>query len=136
MAVLAMTQSALMMRALQPGLQPVNQDADIRRTLQQGQTALWTPLGLLRGQPDDLTNQEVTSDTLALWLARRLNAERLVLVESCAADATLSSSSHAKAGTLDQRFTAMARDAGCIIDLMVQTDLDRLRTLLTGSSCL
>jgi aspartokinase-like uncharacterized kinase len=37
--------------------------------------ALWLPLELPRDAPDMLTTWDVTSDSLALWLALRLNAD-------------------------------------------------------------
>ena len=56
--------------------------SDIHRVLHKGQTALWLPFEL-REQADAQTNWDVTSDSLALDLARRLNAERLVVVKAC-----------------------------------------------------
>ena len=52
-----------------------------------GHTAVWLPFEWLRAQPDAHTNWDLTSDSIALDLARRLNAERLVVVKSCAIDA-------------------------------------------------
>jgi len=40
------------------------------------------PLELLRHQPDANTNWDVTSDSIALGLAQRLNAERLVVLKA------------------------------------------------------
>ena len=82
MAVLAMAQTAHLMHGLNPALQLTRSKADIRRVLQAGGTALWLPYELQRDQADANTNWEVTSDSIALDLARRLNAERLVLVKS------------------------------------------------------
>ncbi|WP_028998763.1 hypothetical protein [Azohydromonas australica] len=139
LAVLAMTQSALMLRALQPRLHPVNQDMDIRCALQKGHTALWIPLALLRQQPDELTDLAAAADTLALWLARRLHAERLIVLGGRSIDATMPSAgaSHVEPVNTDWRFTQAARDAGCVVERIEHTDLDQLRDLLTdnGSKC-
>ena len=65
MAVLAMAQTAWMLRALNPKLQPAQSEADIRRILRKGQTALWKPLEILREAPDDDTSWDDTTDSLA-----------------------------------------------------------------------
>src|SRR3954447_16335852 len=75
MAVLAMAQTAHLFHALEPRLVLVADEDEIRKALRAGQVALWLPLALLRDAPDLLTSWEVTSDSLALWLARRQNAE-------------------------------------------------------------
>ena len=84
MAVLGMAQTGLLMQALCPALQVSTGPELLRTVLQQGRTAVWLPLDLLRDAPDELTNWGVSSDSLALWLARRLHAERLIVVKSCA----------------------------------------------------
>jgi len=132
MAILAMAQTAMLLRALSPALQPVTRDADIRRSLRQGRTALWVPLELLREGPDELTNWNVSSDSLALWLAHRLNAERLIVVKSCELDEGLSLQEFTEAGVLDRRFASLAEGAAFPIDLVQREDLPRVRSWLLG----
>src|SRR5690349_5972270 len=83
MAVLAMAQAAHLYHALEPRLTLAPDEASIRSALHAGHPSLWLPFGLLRDAPDLLTTWDVTSDSLALWLARVLNAERLVVVKAC-----------------------------------------------------
>lgn len=135
MAVLAMAQTAMLLRALCPALQPAARDAEIRRHLKQGRTALWMPLELLRERADELTSWEVTSDSLALWLARRLNAERLVVVKSCAIDGAATLQQNAEAGVVDGRFSEWAQGVGFPIDLVCREELERVRLLLMGEVC-
>ncbi|NML15834.1 amino acid kinase family protein [Azohydromonas caseinilytica] len=132
MAILGMGQSALLLRALQPSLQLAGRDADIRRALRAGKTALWMPLELLREHADELTSWDVTSDSLALWLALRLNAERVVVVKSCALDPSAGVQALADAGVLDARFAAMAAGAGCGVDVVEKGALEEMRALLVG----
>src|SRR5262245_61720381 len=73
MAGLAMAQTAHLFHALEPRLTLAIDEASIRHTLHAGQPALWLPFSLLRDAPDLLTTWDVTSDSLALWLARVLN---------------------------------------------------------------
>ncbi len=132
MAVLAMAQTAYLMHGLNPELQLTRSKADIRRVLHNGRTALWLPFELQRDQVDAHTNWEVTSDSIALDLARRLNAERLVMVKSCNVDPRMSLAQLADAGIVDRRFAAMSEGAAFPIDFVHQEELGRMRALLLG----
>lgn len=132
MAVLAMAQTAYLMRAIQPALQMASSEAEIRHVLRKGQTALWMPLEARRDRADETTNWQVTSDSLALGLARRLNAERLVLVKACAIDRNLSLAQLGADGVVDGRFAALAENASFPIEVVDQQDLARMRSLLLG----
>lgn len=134
MAVLAMVQNAYMLHGLNPALQPVSREADLPLTLRRGRVALWMPLELLRHQPDANTNWDVTSDSIALGLARRLNAERLVVLKTCPIDASLSLGQLVEADVLDRRFAVLAQQAGLPIDVLGGHQIDELRALLLGHS--
>lgn len=132
MAVLAMAQGSYLLSALNPALQIAPTESEIRRVLRKGQTALWLPLEMLRERPDDTTSWDVTSDSLALGLARRLNAERLVLVKSCQIDKSMTLAELGEAGVLDRRFGTLAQDAAFPIEVLSKDDLARMRGLLLG----
>ena len=132
MAVLAMGQTALMLHALEPRLMLATQDEQIRQTLHAGRAALWMPLTLLRDAPDALTSWDVTSDSLALWLARRLHAERLVVVKCCAVDPAHSLAELGAAGVLDKRFAEWADSADFPIDVVEHGAMSRVRQSLLG----
>jgi aspartokinase-like uncharacterized kinase len=134
MAVLAMAQTAHLLHALEPRLVLVEDEADIHRTLHAGQTALWMPLALLRDAPDMLTSWEVTSDSLALWLARRLNAERLVVVKACEIKRPHTIVELSEQGLVDGRFHQWASDAAFPIEVVECGDVDRVRDALLGGS--
>lgn len=134
MAVLGMAQTAAMMQALCPALQLATSEEQIREVLRRGQTALWLPIDLLRTRPDGLTHWGVSSDSLALWLARRLHAERLVIVKACAVDATRSLAQLGEAGVLDAGFAALARDADFPIELLERGEVEVARRLLLAAS--
>ncbi len=132
MAVLAMAQTAHLLHALEPRLVLAADEDEIRRALHSGQTALWLPLTLLRDAPDLLTSWEVTSDSLALWLARRLNAERLVVVKACEIRPGRSLAELGALGLVDARFAQWASDAAFPIEVMECDDIDRVRDALLG----
>jgi aspartokinase-like uncharacterized kinase len=132
MAVLAMAQTGYLLHALNPALQLARSKTDIRRVLHKGQTALWLPFELQRDRPDAQTNWEVSADSISLELARRLNAERLVVVKSCVIDARASLTELVEAGVLDLRFGALSEGAAFPIDIVHHDQLDRIRALLLG----
>lgn len=134
MAVLAMAQTAYQLHALNPRLQLAMRKADIPRVLRQGRTALWVPFELQRDAPDALTNWDATSDTIALDLAQRLNAERLVVVKSCPVDPRLDLARMSELGIVDRRFAAASRDAAFPIEIVHKAELDRMRSALLGQS--
>lgn len=133
MAILAMAQHAMMLRALAPTLRLAAREREIRRIVRAGHAALWLPFDVLRDASDELTSWEVTSDSLALWLAARLQAERLVVVKSCPVDAAASWEELSARGVLDRRFAALAQGASFPIELLRREDSGRLRAGLMGS---
>ena len=134
MATLAMVQTALMLHSLEPRLVLAAQDAEIRSAMHAGRPALWMPYTALRDAPDTLTSWEVTGDSLALWLARRLNAERLVVVKSCAVPTDHSLAQLSAAGVVDKRFPLWAVDAPFPIEVVPRDALGPLRDALVGGA--
>lgn len=132
MAVLAMAQTAHLMHALEPRLVLVSEEQHILRAQHAGQAALWMPLTLLRDAPDMLTSWDVTSDSIALWLARRLNAERLVVVKACEVVRPHTFAQLSAIGLVDRRFAQWASDAAFPIEVVECDDLDRVRDALLG----
>ena len=82
MGLRAMEQFGIMLCGLQKGLIPARTEAEIRKVLHENQVPVWLPVQILAAQ-DIEPSWDVTSDSLAAWLTRRLAAERLVLVKSC-----------------------------------------------------
>ncbi len=134
MAVLAMVQTAYQLHALNPALQLATGKADIRRVLRTGRTALWLPFALQRKAPDSDTHWGRTSDSIALDLALRLNAERLVLVKSCALAPAMSLAEFGAAGAVDSDFATLSKSADFPIDILHKDDLTRMRSLLLGQT--
>lgn len=134
MAVLAMAQTAYQMNAINPALRLTTSQADILRVLRQGHAAIWLPFEWQRQKADATTNWDVTSDSIALDLARRLNAERLVVVKSCAIDPARSLAQLCTDGILDRHFCQLASDAAFPIDVMQKDQLEGMRALLLGQA--
>ena len=86
MAVLAIAQTAHLLCSLNPALVRCDREQDLEGVLKQGSVALWSPIELQSDRADADTTWDVTSDSIALGLALRLGASRLVVVKSCAVD--------------------------------------------------
>lgn len=134
MAILAMAQTAYLMHGLNPALQLTRNRADIHRVLHKGQTALWLPFELQRHRSTARTNWNFTSDSIALDLAHRLNAERLVLVKSCEIDPGLSLAQLGAAGIVDECFESLSGGAAFPIDVVHFNEVARIRALLLGQA--
>lgn len=132
MAVLAMAQSAWLLRGLQPALELVASESELRRVLHAGRVAVWLPFQWVHAESTPLSNWNTTGDSIALDLARTLNAERLVVVKSCAIDRALTLEQLGDAGVLDGNFAALARAAAFPIDLVHKSELAQMRALLIG----
>jgi len=134
MAVLAMAQNAYMAQSLNPQLQLASTENEIRRVLHGGHAAVWLPMEWMRTQADALANWDVTADSMAVHLARQLNAERLVMVKSCAIDGSATLAKLSQEGVLDRRFAAIAAGAAFPISIVHKSALDSVRSLLIGTA--
>ena len=134
MAVLAMAQSAYLAQGLAPKLRMATSQAQIREVLHAGHTALWLPYEQVSERAEGHTNWDNSSDSIALDLARKLNAERLVVVKSCAIDRASSVAELHSVNVLDARFASMAQGAAFPIDIVNREELPRMRSLLLGSA--
>lgn len=108
MAVLGMAQFAHLLHGLEPRLALAESTDGLRAHLAAGRAAIWLPLELRREAADALTSWDVTSDSLAAWLALCLGARELVLVKSCAVRAAATPAELAAAGIVDRAFPAYA----------------------------
>ncbi len=82
MAVLAMEQYGLMLSALAPELRPAATLDEIRAMQDEGKVPVWMAARMTAGRDDIPGRWEVTSDSLAAWLAAEVGAELLVLIKS------------------------------------------------------
>ncbi len=82
MAILAMQQMALLMHSLQPGFAIVDKLESMRSAWQIHRVLIWSP------QVDQLdsggvsASWDISSDSLAAWLAGQIGADELLLVKS------------------------------------------------------
>ena len=134
MAVLAMAQTAYMAQSLSPQMRLASNESEIRRVLHGGHTAVWLPMEWIRTHADALANWDVTADSMAVHLARQLNAERLIMVKSCAIDGAATLAQLSQQGVLDRRFASIAAGVAFPISSVHKSALDSVRALLLGES--
>ena len=110
MALLAMEACAIMLADLAPVLVPCAEAAEMRAALAAGGVPVWLPSRMALADPGIAESWEVTSDSLAAWLAGRLDAHRLVLVKS-APPPSGGPADWAAEGYVDQAFPGFTRGA-------------------------
>lgn len=81
MAVLAMEQYACAFASLHERFKLASSVAAIRRMLRDRAVPVWLPARMVLGAPDIPCSWDVTSDSLAAWLAGKIGAERVLLVK-------------------------------------------------------
>jgi len=81
MALLAMAAFGTALASLSPALRPAPSLPAIKQTLADGAVPVWLPLDLLDGREDIPESWDMTSDSLAVWLARELDASRLIFLK-------------------------------------------------------
>jgi aspartokinase-like uncharacterized kinase len=108
MAMLAMAQYGRALVSLRPGFVVAEQEAGIFAALREGRTPVWAPL-LMASAARIPASWDITSDSLAAWLAGRLGASRLILVKHGEAG---SAEALAARGVVDPEFPKYLAAAG------------------------
>ena len=111
MALVAMEQFGRQICAMQPALVPAANPDAIVGAMADGRTPVWMAQAMVLADPGVAQDWTVTSDSLAAWLATKLQAHGLVLVKSVP--------------TLDHDWNAMARDG--VVDAAFPTAAAGLR---------
>ena len=119
MALLAMEQYAIALAGIEPRLCMASSPITIERALIRKEAVAWRPSAMALGRPDLPEGWEVTSDSLACWLAEELCARRLVLVKSAEPPGNdRRAEALAKAGYVDAAFPGFLKrfrgGAACI----------------------
>lgn len=119
MALLAMQQMALLFKGLKPDFVIAHTVAAIQDQLGRQKTVIWSPDIIELDNACIEASWDITSDSLAAWLAKTLSATELILIKSAAIDAGLTPQQLAERDMLDKAFcdfTAQAAFKICIVD--------------------
>lgn len=113
MALMAMAQYGRALTGLADGFVYADTVGAVRDAMMRGEVPVWSPWPMLRGHPDIPRSWDVTSDSLAVWLATTLDARRVVLIKHRAPAATAGDDLlDAAFASFTARFSGIVRIAG------------------------
>jgi dihydroneopterin aldolase len=135
MALLAMAEFGYALASSSTALQPAANLTAIRRALAAGRIPVWLPFDLLDGRADVPESWEMTSDSLAAWLAGRLSASRVIFVKR-KAPAAPAIAGLVSAGVLDPLTPRFLAESGAEAWLCGQHHLARLGDALAAGSAI
>ena len=81
-ALRAMEEYGRVLSKMRNNIVPAVDVAEIHEALGNGQVAVWMPFAMVVADPSIPESWDVTSDSLAVWLAKQLGASALLLVKS------------------------------------------------------
>jgi len=108
MALLAMQQMALMFKGLKPDFTIADTVAAIHDQLDRKKTVIWSPDIIELDNAGIEASWDITSDSLAAWLAKTLSATELILIKSAAINPNLSQQQLAEQNIIDKAFCDFA----------------------------
>lgn len=115
MAMRAMEQYGYMLTGLAPGLVPCRSEEEIREQIQHRQVPVWFPHRTVSRSDEIPPTWDVTSDSLAAWLATRLSARHLVLVKSVRLPyRSIAVTELSKRNVVDPAFSRYVNDNLCV----------------------
>jgi len=111
MALLAMHLSAVMLADLAPGFTVAHNTQQFETAWRAGLTPIWQPAPMALAAGDIAPSWDVTSDSLAGWLAHQVGAKRLLLLKSCPSlPAPCDAEQLAALGVVDAAFPAFVQN--------------------------
>lgn len=130
MAILAMEQYAVALADVCPALTACNSEREICAALAGGAIPVWLPAAMALADLDIPESWEMTSDSLAAWLAAKIGAARLVLVKSTTAPRPLDPTALAAQGLVDRLFPRFLARTELTLDWIGPGEEDRLADLV------
>src|SRR5215470_4972472 len=133
MGLLAMEQYGCAIKSLHDALSLADSLDSIRRGLADGQVSVWLPTQMALGATDIPSSWDVTSDSLAAWLAGKIGAERLLLVKQVEpAPGTACVAELAKRDIVDRAFANFLAASGVPAFILGPKDHGAVGRLLRG----
>jgi 5-(aminomethyl)-3-furanmethanol phosphate kinase len=142
LAVLAMDQFGLMLANMNPALATARTECEIDERTWQHRGIVWLPSHMVLADDTIPQSWDVTSDSIAAWLAHKLEAQHLVLIKSDKPDESkLQLKTITASGLVDREFGDFALDKAFTSWIVKKTDFEQFldgvdeKTLTTvGSS--
>lgn len=121
MALLAMQQMAWLIHGLKPEFVIADSVHAIKQ--QTEQNIIWSPNLVELNQAGVPASWDITSDSLAAWLAHSLSADELIIIKSAVIDPELSLAELTEHGIIDKGFCANVANSPSIIRVMNQQNI-------------
>jgi len=134
MALLAMEQYAYLLQSYAPDLSLSDSIEEIEKAISLNQVPVWLPFKMINPCQDVSINWNLTSDSLAIWLADKLNVEHTMLVKSVSASNIDYGNANARqlseSEMVDKDFPEFVKKSESAIWWLDKTDLNALGNLL------
>jgi dihydroneopterin aldolase len=134
MALLAMEQYGYALAALDGRLEPAADEDAIRRAMAAGRVPVWMPSRMALAAPDIAESWDVTSDSLAAWLAIKLGAGRLVLIKRVDVDGRVDIAALSARGVVDPALGPMLRESDIELAIVGPRQLDETGSIALAAS--
>lgn len=113
LAVSAMNQLGTLLIDQMPELVPAHSELEIAERSWQHRGIVWMPSKMVMSDGDDIPHSwDVTSDSLALWLANKISAQHLLLIKSQRPEPNATLSTLTKQGLIDPAFSSFSNGSG------------------------
>lgn len=130
LALFAMHQMANVIVSRTPRFATAGSLEEFARVGAGGMVPVWVPSGMAGADPDIPKSWDMTSDSLAAWLAGKVGAAHVALVKSCAVDPDGGLDDLTKAGTVDPLFAGFVKRYGLTWSVIGAGDGARLSRLV------
>jgi len=134
MALLAMEQFGRMLIGIHPGFVAADSASTIGYARARGEVPVWMPSAMVLACADIPASWNVTSDSLAAWLAGEVHATLLVLVKSVeVTEAQATVTELVSRRWVDAEFPRFAAAAGCPVRILGRDDQPVLARMLASN---
>lgn len=135
MAVLAMEQYAYALASLRETFKLAPSVAAMRRMMRDRAVPVWLPARMVLGATEIPASWDVTSDSLAAWLAGKIGAGRVVLVKQIdIGREPVSAATLASQGVVDAAFPGFLRGSGASVCILGASDATNLAAGLNDTA--
>jgi aspartokinase-like uncharacterized kinase len=122
MAILAMQQIALLIQGLKSHFTIAHSLSEIQKQLLKHRVVIWSPNIIELDNAAIPASWDISSDSLAAWLANKLSAKELILVKSALIDNRLNLKQLAELDIIDQGFCSFVEQATFNVKIINQQD--------------
>ena len=124
MALLAMQQMACMFQGINQNLHIASSVQEIKSWLDRHKVVIWIPDIKQLDRADIPACWDITSDSLAAWLAKELSATELFLVKSAPVSPAMTIQQMAEEGIVDKGFSDFIKDTPVSVKVLNRHELN------------